>query len=61
MTVRELIQTILVNTPDLDAEVYIGKPLGNGIDVQCYTIKEIYEQSNDSLHIDLEDWRWEHE
>lgn len=58
MTVRELIQTILTNTPDLDAEVYINKPLADGINTDSYKIKEIYEESNDSLQIDIEEWVW---
>lgn len=56
MTVRDLIQAILTEAPDLDADVYIGMQL-NDIDYESYTIESISsEGSNDSISINLTDW-----
>jgi hypothetical protein len=56
MTVRDLVQTILLESPDLDATVYIGKQI-NEIEVKSYEIKNISnEGSNDSLVITIKDW-----
>lgn len=59
MTVRDLIQVILAETPDLDADVYIGMQI-NDIDYESYTIESISsEGSNDSISINLTDWEQE--
>ena len=56
MTVRDLIQTILFESPDLDATVYIGKQIDE-IEVKSYEIENISsEGSNDSLVITIKDW-----
>ena len=56
MTVRDLIQAILLESPDLDATVYIGKQI-NEFEVKSYEIENISsEGSNDSLVITIKDW-----
>lgn len=56
MTVRDLVQTILLESPDLDATVYIGKQI-NEVEVKSYEIENISnEGSNDSLVITIKDW-----
>lgn len=59
MTVRDFIQAILTEAPDLDADVYIGMQV-NDIDYESYTIESISsEGSNDSISINLTDWKQE--
>ena len=59
MTVREFVQTILLEAPSLDADVYIGMQL-NDIDYESYTIESISsEGANDSISINLTDWEQE--
>lgn len=56
MTVRDFIQAILIEAPDLDADICIGMQL-NDIDYESYTIESISsEGSNDSISINLTDW-----
>lgn len=56
MTVRDLVQAILLESPDLDAAVYIGKQI-NEFEVKSYEIENISnEGSNDSLVITIKDW-----
>ena len=56
MTVRDLVQAILLESPDLDATVYIGKQI-NEVEVKSYEIENISnEGSNDSLVITIKDW-----
>jgi hypothetical protein len=56
MTVREFVQTILLEAPDLDAEIYVSKPIDD-IESKSYTITEIDSKgNNDSLIIYLEDY-----
>lgn len=56
MTVRDLVQTILLESPDLDATVYVGKQIDE-IEVKSYEIENISsEGSNDSLVITIKDW-----
>ena len=56
MTVRDLVQAILLESPDLDATVYIGKHI-NEIEIKSYEIENISsEGSNDSLDITIKDW-----
>ena len=56
MTVRDLVQTILLKSPDLDATVYVGKQIDE-IEVKSYEIENISsEGSNDSLVITIKDW-----
>lgn len=55
MTVRELVQKILEEAPDLDADVYISKAI-NEIESKSYKIKSIEEAGNDGLYIQLKDW-----
>lgn len=57
MTVREFVQTILLEAPSLDAEMYVTKPID---DVECesYIISKIDSLgNNDSLIIYLEDYK----
>lgn len=55
MTVRDFIQTLLLEAPDLDADIYILKQKDE-IEVYSYDIKFISSHgSNDSLFIELED------
>lgn len=59
MTVRDFVQTILTEAPNLDADVYIGMQVNN-IDYESYTIESISsEGSNDSISINLTDWEQE--
>lgn len=56
MTVREFVQTILLEAPSLDAEMYVSKEI-NDIESKSYTITEIDSKgNNDSLIIYLEDY-----
>lgn len=55
MTVRDFIQIILIETPSLDADVYIGMQL-NDIGYENYGIESISSGgSNDSISINLTD------
>lgn len=57
MTVREFVQTILLETPSLDAEMYVSKEI-NDIECKSYTIIGIDSGgNNDSLMIYLEDYK----
>ena len=57
MTVRDLVQAILLESPDLDATVYIGKQIDE-FEVKSYEIENISsEGSNDSLVISIKDWQ----
>lgn len=57
MTVREFIQTILLEAPSLDAEMYVSKEIDN-IESKSYTIIGIDSGgNNDSLTIYLEDYK----
>lgn len=59
MTVREFVQTILLEAPSLDAEMYVSKEI-NDIECKSYTIIGIdSEGNNDSLKIYLEDYKGE--
>lgn len=54
MTVRDFIQTILIETPRLDAELFIMMPIDD-IECESYMIQNITSDgSNDSLSIYLE-------
>lgn len=56
MTVRDLVQTILLESPDLDATVYVGKQIDE-FEVKSYEIENISSKgSNDSLVITIKDW-----
>jgi len=56
MTVRELIQTILSESPCLDADVYINKSLDN-IECKSYVFEQITSNgNNDSIVIKIKDW-----
>ena len=56
MTVRELVQTLLLEAPDLDAEIYISKKLDD-IESKSYNIVSISnEGSNDGVFIEIKDW-----
>ena len=56
MTVRDLIQAILLESPDLDAAVYISKQIDE-FEVKSYEIENISNKgSNDSLVITIKDW-----
>ena len=56
MTVRDLVQSILLESPDLDSTVYIGKQIDE-FEIKSYEIESISnEGSNDSLIITIKDW-----
>lgn len=56
MTVRDLVQAILLESLDLDATVYIGKQIDE-FEIKSYEIENISsEGSNDSLVITIKDW-----
>ena len=58
MTVRDFIQKILLESPDLDATVYIHKQIDD-IECKSYVIDNITSGgSNDSLTIKIKDWRY---
>lgn len=58
MTVRDFIQKILLESPDLDATVYICKSIDD-IECKSYIINNITNGgSNDSLTIEIEDWKY---
>jgi len=53
MTVRELIQSLILESPDLDAEVYVEQPIDE-IEAQAYKINKITNGgSNDGLFIEI--------
>lgn len=57
MTVREFVQTILLEAPSLDADMYVSKEIDN-IESKSYTIIGIDSGgNNDSLTIYLEDYK----
>lgn len=56
MTVRDLVQAILLESPDLDATVYIDKQIDE-FEIKSYEIENISSKgSNDSLVITIKDW-----
>ena len=56
MTVRELMQRLLLEAPDLNADVYINKKLDD-IEYKDYSVVEIASHgSSDAIFIELEDW-----
>jgi len=56
MTVRELIQKLIMESPDLDSTVYISKQLDE-IEVKSYTIENISDDGcNDSITIMIKDY-----
>ena len=56
MTIREFIQKIIEEAPDLDGTVYINSAIDD-IECKSYSIVNISSQgSNDSVSIELEDW-----
>ena len=58
MTVRDLIQTLLLSAPDLDAKVYIQKHWGEDT-VKDYDVVMIDSWgSNDSIFIDIKDHQY---
>ena len=58
MTVRDFIQKILLESPDLDATVYIHKQIDD-IECKSYVIDNITSGgSNDSLTIKIKDRRY---
>lgn len=58
MTVREMIQLLLLNSPNLDADVYISKPI-NEVESKSYSITSIDSHgNNDSIDIEIEDSKW---
>ena len=57
MTVRDLIQTLILEAPDLDAKVYIQKAIGE-IELKDYVIQSIDNWgSNDGIFIEIKDWQ----
>lgn len=57
MTVREFVQTILLEAPSLDAKMYVSKEI-NDIECKSYTIIGIDSGgNNDSLTIYLKDYK----
>ena len=56
MTVRDLVQKILLEAPSLESTVYISKPIDE-IESKSYIIETISNQgSNDSISIVLKDY-----
>ena len=56
MTVRDLVQAILLESPDLDATIYINKQIDE-FEIKSYEIENISSKgSNDSLVITIKDW-----
>ena len=56
MNIRELIQTLILESPDLDATIYISKKLDD-IESKSYSIVNISSKgSNDGVFIEIEDW-----
>lgn len=56
MTVREMIQLLLLNSPSLDADVYINKPIDEVVS-KSYSITSIDSHgNNDSIDIEIEDY-----
>jgi len=56
MTVREFIQTILLEAPSLESTVYISKPIDD-VESKSYVIETISDEgSNDSISIILKDY-----
>ena len=56
MTVRELVQTLLLEAPDLDADIYISKKLDD-IESKNYNIVSISnEGTSDAVFIKIKDW-----
>ena len=59
MRVREFVQTILLEAPSLDAEIYIGADIGGfslpGYDYKTYKIKNIEAWNEKELNINLEE------
>ena len=57
MTVRDFIQTILLESPNLDAEIYV-QIINNENDIHDFVIDKITScGSNDALFIEIEDWK----
>ena len=57
MTVRYFIQTILLESPNLDAEIYV-QVINNEDDIHDFVINKITScGSNDALFIEIEDWK----
>lgn len=57
MTVREFVQTILLETPSLDAEMYVSKQIDD-VESESYIISKIDSLgNNDSLIIYLKDYK----
>ena len=54
MTAREMIQLILLNTRDLDATVYITKPIDD-LEMKDYRITKIESWNSDDLFIKIAD------
>ena len=60
MTVREFVQTILLEAPSLDAEMYISSDYGNpslpgDFDFKTYKIKSIEAWNEEELDIEIEE------
>ena len=57
MTVRDFIQTLILECPDMDAKVYIQKWIDE-IEVKDYVISKITNGgTNDALFIEINDWQ----
>ena len=60
MTVRNLIQELLLNSPDLDSEVYVQRFDTSNDDVYDYIIDKIDNYgSKDSVFIEIKCWKSE--
>lgn len=61
MTVRNLIQELLLNSPDLDSEVYVQRFDKNNDDIYYdYVIDKIDNYgSKDSIFIEIKHWKSE--
>ena len=57
MTVRDLIQSLLLESPDLDATVYVQRYPDPDGDPDEYVIKKIDSWgSNDAIFIEIKNW-----
>ena len=57
MTVRELIQQVLLESPNLDATVYIQKWIDE-VEVKDYDLVKITNGgTNDAVFVEVKDWR----
>ena len=58
MTVRELIQTLILESPNLDAQVYVQKVDEKNEECFDFIIDKVTDGgTNDALFIEIKDWK----